>query len=85
MSDRTTRLERSAYCATTYENGDMVEWYEFSPESLEKYKRSIVEDCILELESNKECDPYTGGLFLSEKNDIIEFQITCLKDYFLGI
>lgn len=41
-----------------------------------------VKACIEELEISKECDPYTGQLFKSEKNVIISAQIDMLKEVF---
>jgi len=84
MKSKTQSLERAAYCTKEYDSGNLHEWYEFSPMELHEYMESIVNDCIEELECNKEGDPYTGDLFISEKNSVIEYQIQCLKERFLG-
>ena len=49
---------------------------------LEKFAKLIVKECINELETSKEADRYTGELFVSEKNTILDEQITWLKEHF---
>jgi hypothetical protein len=49
---------------------------------LQKFAKLIVNECISELETSKEADSYTGELFVSEKNTILNEQIVWLKDYF---
>lgn len=49
---------------------------------IKKLVELIVKECINELETAKEADRYTGELFVSEKNTILDEQITWLKEHF---
>ena len=42
----------------------------------------IVRECIEQLEIGKRCDPYTGELFVCERNADIDYEIAVLKEHF---
>ena len=48
----------------------------------EKFAKLIVQEVINELETSKNADPYTGEVFTSERNTVLDEQIDWLKDYF---
>ena len=47
-----------------------------------KFAELIVRECIEQLEIGKKCDPYTGELFICERNDDIDYEIAVLKEHF---
>ena len=51
-------------------------------EDLEKFAELIIRECIAQLEIGKKCDPYTGELFICERNDNIDYEIAVLKEHF---
>ena len=57
-------------------------YYEFYPEELQEFAELIVRECIAQLEIGKKCDPYTGELFICERNDNIDYEIDVLKEHF---
>ncbi len=56
--------------------------YFLSSQELEKFAELIVRECIAQLEIGKRCDPYTGELFICERNDDIDYEIAVLKEHF---
>lgn len=51
-----------------------------------KFREKLIEltvlACVDELETNKECDPYTGHLFNSPKNTVLAQAIEDLRETF---
>ena len=48
----------------------------------ERFAKLIVQECVEQLEIGKKCDPYTGELFICERNDDIDYEIAVLKEHF---
>jgi hypothetical protein len=42
----------------------------------------LCRECVEQLEIGKKCDPYTGELFICERNDDIDYEIAVLKEHF---
>jgi len=61
-------------------------WTKLDYEEIQKLQeylaKSVVKECIRELEIGKRCDIYTGDVFKDEYNDCIDAQIAMLKDHF---
>ena len=80
MNERIRELARAAkiYAEDQHPGG-------FPNEDLlvvEDFAKSIVRNCIEELEISKKGDIYTGELFNCEWNDCIDSQIAMLKEEF---
>ena len=64
-------------------NWDHTDWHAAGYSDLfEKFAELIVRECIEQLEIGKRCDPYTGELFVCERNADIDYEIAVLKEHF---
>ena len=72
----------AAKYADQYASTEQVRSALFEEKFTECLVALVVECCVEELEINKECDPYTGALFESEKNKVISEQVETLKEVF---
>lgn len=51
-------------------------------ESIEKFARLIVEECVKELEANKRSDPYNGVEYVGAHNAALTEGIATIKEHF---